>query len=298
MVFDQGLGDLMVVRVAGNVVNDFVMGSIVNAVQLLGVRLVMVMGHTKCGMVARAVHNWAKHEARKLKGGDAQGAAEAATTPRPAGLPPTGGATPFAAERENGGGKHHRGGGSFSRLCGCGGAPATAGDADAPMAASAADEARPSSASGQSLASPSQSGGGRRTSLGRLTIDRLSLSPIGAIVGSIGAAVDHVANNNHSLSHIVSKIHRNEELSELGGTGLQTQDSLGITRARLAKQRLNENLTLLNQIKDMQGVEEVATQNTVLSAKAVLKGLVRSTDVAICQELEVVAAKYDLKDGK
>ncbi len=63
-------------RVAGNVVNDFVMGSIVNAVQLLGVRLVMVMGHTKCGMVARAVHNWAKHEARKLKGGDAQGAAE------------------------------------------------------------------------------------------------------------------------------------------------------------------------------------------------------------------------------
>ena len=48
----------------------------------------------------------------------------------------------------------------------------------------------------------------------------------------------------------------------------------------------------------MQGVEEVATQNTVLSAKAVLKGLVRSTDVAICQELEVVAAKYDLKDGE
>ncbi len=48
----------------------------------------------------------------------------------------------------------------------------------------------------------------------------------------------------------------------------------------------------------MQGVEEVASQNSVLSAKAVLKGLVRSTDVAICQEVEVVAAKYDLKDGK
>jgi len=55
-------------RVAGNVVNDFVMGSIVNAVQLLGVRLVVVLGHTKCGMVARAVHSWAKHEARKLSG--------------------------------------------------------------------------------------------------------------------------------------------------------------------------------------------------------------------------------------
>ncbi len=48
----------------------------------------------------------------------------------------------------------------------------------------------------------------------------------------------------------------------------------------------------------MQGVEEVATQNSVLNAKAVLKGLVRSTDVAICQEVEVVAAKYDLKDGR
>ena len=48
----------------------------------------------------------------------------------------------------------------------------------------------------------------------------------------------------------------------------------------------------------LQGVEEVATQNTVLSAKAVLKGLVKSIDVAICQEVEVVAAKYDLKDGK
>lgn len=48
------------------------------------------------------------------------------------------------------------------------------------------------------------------------------------------------------------RIHRNEELNELGFSALQTQDSLGITRARLAKQRLNENLTLLNQIKDMQ----------------------------------------------
>jgi carbonic anhydrase len=62
--------------VAGNVVNDFVMGSIVNAVQLLGVRLVMVMGHTKCGMVARAVHHWAKHEARRLQNDKVQAATE------------------------------------------------------------------------------------------------------------------------------------------------------------------------------------------------------------------------------
>lgn len=57
-------------------VNDFVMGSIVNAVQLLGVRLVVVLGHTKCGMVARAVHSWAKHEARKLSGVEQAAAGE------------------------------------------------------------------------------------------------------------------------------------------------------------------------------------------------------------------------------
>lgn len=67
----------MMCRVAGNVVNDFVMGSIVNAVQLLGVRLVMVLGHTKCGMVARAVHHWAKHEARKLSDPTAHSEAQA-----------------------------------------------------------------------------------------------------------------------------------------------------------------------------------------------------------------------------
>ena len=50
-------------------VNDFVMGSIVNAVQMNDVRLVMVLGHTRCGMVARAVHSWAKHEAQKLQKG-------------------------------------------------------------------------------------------------------------------------------------------------------------------------------------------------------------------------------------
>lgn len=58
-------------------VNDFVMGSIVNAVQMLGVRLVMVLGHTKCGMVARAVHHWAKHEARKRNDSTADSDAQA-----------------------------------------------------------------------------------------------------------------------------------------------------------------------------------------------------------------------------
>ena len=47
----------------------------------------------------------------------------------------------------------------------------------------------------------------------------------------------------------------------------------------------------------VQGVEEVSTQNTVLNAKAVLKGLVKCTDRAVIQEVEVVAAKYDLATG-
>ena len=49
-------------RVTGNCVNDFVMGSILNAVQRLGARLVLVMGHTRCTIVAKAVHAWAKEQ--------------------------------------------------------------------------------------------------------------------------------------------------------------------------------------------------------------------------------------------
>jgi carbonic anhydrase len=55
MVFDQGLGTLFVVRVAGNVVAPSLVGSIEYAVQALGVQLVMVMGHTRCGAVKATV---------------------------------------------------------------------------------------------------------------------------------------------------------------------------------------------------------------------------------------------------
>ena len=50
-VFDQGLGDLFVVRVAGNIINDQILGSIEYAVAHLGTPLVMVMGHSSCGAV-------------------------------------------------------------------------------------------------------------------------------------------------------------------------------------------------------------------------------------------------------
>ncbi len=54
VVFDQGLGDLFVVRVAGNVVDAYVLASIEYAVSHLGTPLVVVLGHTACGAVTAA----------------------------------------------------------------------------------------------------------------------------------------------------------------------------------------------------------------------------------------------------
>jgi carbonic anhydrase len=54
IVFDQGLGDLFVVRVAGNVIDDHSLGSIEYAVDHLAVRLVVVLGHQRCGAVKAA----------------------------------------------------------------------------------------------------------------------------------------------------------------------------------------------------------------------------------------------------
>lgn len=51
LVFDQGLGDLFVIRVAGNIVAPSQIGSVEYAVEQLGTRLVVVLGHTGCGAV-------------------------------------------------------------------------------------------------------------------------------------------------------------------------------------------------------------------------------------------------------
>ena len=55
LIFDQGLGDLFVIRLAGNIVDDGVRGSIEYAVAHLGVKLVLVLGHQSCGAVTAAV---------------------------------------------------------------------------------------------------------------------------------------------------------------------------------------------------------------------------------------------------
>jgi carbonic anhydrase len=54
IVFDQGLGDLFIVRVAGNVINDEGLGSVEYSVDHLGTRLILVLGHQRCGAVEAA----------------------------------------------------------------------------------------------------------------------------------------------------------------------------------------------------------------------------------------------------
>jgi carbonic anhydrase len=62
IVFDQGLGDLFVVRVAGNIVEDAGIGSIEYAAEHLGSKVIVVLGHERCGAVDAT-----------MKGGEAPG---------------------------------------------------------------------------------------------------------------------------------------------------------------------------------------------------------------------------------
>ncbi|AWB86939.1 carbonic anhydrase [Mycetocola zhujimingii] len=55
IIFDKGLGDLFVVRNAGQVISDSVVGSIEYAVGVLGVPLIVVLGHDECGAVRAAI---------------------------------------------------------------------------------------------------------------------------------------------------------------------------------------------------------------------------------------------------
>ena len=57
IIFDQNIGDLFVVRVAGNLVDDYALGSIEYAVEHLGARLIVVLGHERCGAVTAALQS-------------------------------------------------------------------------------------------------------------------------------------------------------------------------------------------------------------------------------------------------
>jgi len=70
LVFDQGLGDLFVIRVAGNIVAESQIGSIEFAAERFGTRLVVVMGHTQCGAISATLEQLeqpADHRSRNLR---------------------------------------------------------------------------------------------------------------------------------------------------------------------------------------------------------------------------------------
>jgi carbonic anhydrase len=54
LIFDQGLGDIFSIRVAGNVVNEDILGSMEYACSVAGSKLIVVLGHSKCGAVIAA----------------------------------------------------------------------------------------------------------------------------------------------------------------------------------------------------------------------------------------------------
>lgn len=57
IVFDQGIGNLFVARVAGNIEDDNILGSMEYAVQVKGTKLLVVLGHSNCGAVQGAIDN-------------------------------------------------------------------------------------------------------------------------------------------------------------------------------------------------------------------------------------------------
>src|SRR5918994_1943742 len=54
LIFDQGLGDIFSVRIAGNVINDDILGSMEFACKIAGSKFILVLGHTNCGAVKGA----------------------------------------------------------------------------------------------------------------------------------------------------------------------------------------------------------------------------------------------------
>lgn len=57
LIFDQGLGDVLSIRIAGNILNEDILGSMEFACKLAGSKLIVVLGHTKCGAIQGACNN-------------------------------------------------------------------------------------------------------------------------------------------------------------------------------------------------------------------------------------------------
>ena len=61
ILFDQGIGNLFVIRLAGNIVDDTALGSIEYAADHLGTRLIVVLGHSKCGVLTATAQGGEAH---------------------------------------------------------------------------------------------------------------------------------------------------------------------------------------------------------------------------------------------
>lgn len=57
LIFDQGLGDIFSIRIAGNILNEDILGSMEFACKVSGSKLIMVLGHTNCGAIRGACDN-------------------------------------------------------------------------------------------------------------------------------------------------------------------------------------------------------------------------------------------------
>lgn len=57
LIFDQGLGDVFSIRVAGNILNEDILGSMEFATKIAGTKIIVVLGHTKCGAIVGACNH-------------------------------------------------------------------------------------------------------------------------------------------------------------------------------------------------------------------------------------------------
>ena len=57
LIFDQGIGDVFSIRVAGNIINDEIIGSTEYGCKVVGAKVVLVLGHTQCGAVNGAIQD-------------------------------------------------------------------------------------------------------------------------------------------------------------------------------------------------------------------------------------------------
>lgn len=57
LIFDQGLGDIFSIRIAGNILNEDILGSMEFATKIAGTKVLVVLGHTKCGAITGACNH-------------------------------------------------------------------------------------------------------------------------------------------------------------------------------------------------------------------------------------------------